>query len=224
MPVIRRLDVPALAVALVGTSTMFATAAAQTRAGASGGRAQPSPALSIVPDSGRPGAQATAAGSGYADCSPTPTPPESDSPSWTTPYTSATPPTRRCWCPPSPGSSFGQAPRAATADRGCGEAAVDRDLEDLGVARVVIPRKGRLGAARQATQRSRAFRHLVKWRTGSEARISCLKMRLRVPPQLHRPPHRRRRLVRLGCSPTTPPRSAPSRSEPNDNARDPSDS
>jgi transposase, IS5 family len=70
---------------------------------------------------------------------------------------------------------FGRAPRAVTADRGYGEAAVDRDLEDLGVARVVIPRKGRPGAARQATQRSRAFRHLVKWRTGSEARISCLK-------------------------------------------------
>jgi len=70
---------------------------------------------------------------------------------------------------------FGRAPRAVTADRGYGEAAVDRDLEDLGVQRVVIPRKGRPSATRQAVQRSRSFRKLVKWRTGSEARISCLK-------------------------------------------------
>jgi IS5 family transposase len=70
---------------------------------------------------------------------------------------------------------FGRAPRAVTADRGYGEAAVDHALDDLGVQRVVIPRKGRPGAARQATQRSRSFRKLVKWRTGSEARISCLK-------------------------------------------------
>jgi IS5 family transposase len=70
---------------------------------------------------------------------------------------------------------FGRAPRAVTADRGYGEAAVDRDLEDLGVMRVVIPRKGRPGAARQHAQRARSFRKLVKWRTGSEARISCLK-------------------------------------------------
>ena len=70
---------------------------------------------------------------------------------------------------------FGRAPRAVTADRGYGEAAVDRDLEALGVSRVVIPRKGRPGAARRATQRGSSFRKLVKWRTGSEARISCLK-------------------------------------------------
>ena len=67
---------------------------------------------------------------------------------------------------------FGRAPRAVTADRGYGEAAVERNLEDLGVQRVVIPRKGRPGATRQAVQRSRSFRKLVKWRTGSEARIS----------------------------------------------------
>jgi IS5 family transposase len=40
---------------------------------------------------------------------------------------------------------------------------------------VLIPRKGRPGAARQAVQHGRSFRKLVKWRTGSEARISCLK-------------------------------------------------
>ena len=70
---------------------------------------------------------------------------------------------------------FAKAPRAVTADRGYGEAAVDAGLDALGVKRVAIPRKGRPGAARQKTQRATGFVKLVKWRTGSEARISCLK-------------------------------------------------
>jgi len=40
---------------------------------------------------------------------------------------------------------------------------------------VVIPRKGKPGKARQATERRAAFRRHVKWRTGSEARIATLK-------------------------------------------------
>ena len=70
---------------------------------------------------------------------------------------------------------FGRAPGAVTADRGYGEAKVDADLESLGVKRVAIPRRGKPGAARQQVQRGRAFTKLVKWRTGSEARISHLK-------------------------------------------------
>jgi IS5 family transposase len=70
---------------------------------------------------------------------------------------------------------FGRAPAAVTADRGYGEAAVDAGLEGLGVETVAIPRKGRPGAARQKTQRTKGFVKLVKWRTGSEARISHLK-------------------------------------------------
>jgi IS5 family transposase len=70
---------------------------------------------------------------------------------------------------------FGRAPRAVAADRGYGEAKIDSELEALGVRRVVIPRRGRPGAARQAVQRSRSFTKLVKWRTGSEARMSHLK-------------------------------------------------
>jgi IS5 family transposase len=66
-------------------------------------------------------------------------------------------------------------PGAVTADRGYGEAAVDQALADLGVARVAIPRKGRASLARQAVQRGRGFRRLVKWRTGCEGRISQLK-------------------------------------------------
>jgi IS5 family transposase len=66
-------------------------------------------------------------------------------------------------------------PRTVTADRGYGEAKVDNELHELGVRTVVIPRKGRPGKARQAHERRRAFRRTVKWRTGSEARISTLK-------------------------------------------------
>ena len=62
-----------------------------------------------------------------------------------------------------------------TADRGYGEAAVDDALAGLGVRNVVIPRKGRPGAARQQVERRRAFRRTVKWRTGCEGRISTLK-------------------------------------------------
>jgi IS5 family transposase len=70
---------------------------------------------------------------------------------------------------------FGRAPAAVTADRGYGEAKIDAELQDLGVKRIYIPRKGKPTAARHKVQRSRGFVKMVKWRTGSEARISCLK-------------------------------------------------
>ncbi len=70
---------------------------------------------------------------------------------------------------------FGRAPRAVTADRGYGQAGVETDLGHAGVEFVAIPRKGRPGAARQSIERGRRFRRLVKWRTGSEGRISHLK-------------------------------------------------
>ena len=70
---------------------------------------------------------------------------------------------------------FGRAPKAVTADRGYGEARIDAELESLGVKTVVIPRRGRPGAARHKIQRSTRFTKLVKWRTGSEARVACLK-------------------------------------------------
>jgi transposase, IS5 family len=69
----------------------------------------------------------------------------------------------------------GRAPRAVTADRGYGEARVERDLHDLGVRTVAIPRKGKPGAARREFEHRRAFRDKVKWRTGSEGRINHLK-------------------------------------------------
>jgi len=69
----------------------------------------------------------------------------------------------------------GRAPRTVTADRGYGEAAVEQHLADLGVRTVVIPRKGRPGAARQKVEKRPAFRRTIKWRTGCEGRISTLK-------------------------------------------------
>jgi transposase, IS5 family len=69
----------------------------------------------------------------------------------------------------------GRGPRAVTADRGYGEAQVQTDLEKLGVKQVAIVRKGRQSAARQAIERRPRFRKLIKWRTGSEGRISAVK-------------------------------------------------
>jgi transposase, IS5 family len=69
----------------------------------------------------------------------------------------------------------GRKPGTVTADRGYGEQSVEDDLHDLGVRHVVIPRKGKPGKARQATEHRAAFRRHVKWRTGSEGRISTLK-------------------------------------------------
>ena len=69
----------------------------------------------------------------------------------------------------------GKTPRTVTADRGYGEAGVDDALHDLGVANVVIPRKGKPSKARQAHEHRRSFRQHVKWRTGCEGRVSHLK-------------------------------------------------
>lgn len=68
----------------------------------------------------------------------------------------------------------GTAPRKVAADRGYGEAKVDQDLEDIGVETVVIPRKGQPGQARREHERAPSFRRLIKWRTGSQGRISHL--------------------------------------------------
>jgi IS5 family transposase len=72
-------------------------------------------------------------------------------------------------------TKFKTAPRAVTADRGYGEARIDKELTDLGVKTVAIPRRGKPSPARIKEQRTSRFVRLVKWRTGSEARISCLK-------------------------------------------------
>jgi IS5 family transposase len=69
----------------------------------------------------------------------------------------------------------GRPPRAVTADRGYGDASVEHDLHQLGVANVAIPRRSKPGAARRELEHRRAFREKIKWRTGSEGRINHLK-------------------------------------------------
>jgi IS5 family transposase len=69
----------------------------------------------------------------------------------------------------------GRVARAVTADRGYGQPAVERDLHELGVRTVAIPRQATTSAARKTIEHSRSFHRLVKWRTGSEGRISYLK-------------------------------------------------
>jgi IS5 family transposase len=70
---------------------------------------------------------------------------------------------------------FGRAPRAVTADRGYSAPGVESGLRALGVKTVVIPYAGRKSAKRAELESSRSFRRLVKWRTGSEGRVSYLK-------------------------------------------------
>lgn len=69
----------------------------------------------------------------------------------------------------------GHAPRAVTADRGYGEQGVEDDLHDIGVRYVALPRKGKPNAARREIQNRRAFKKMVRWRTGCEGRISSAK-------------------------------------------------
>ena len=64
----------------------------------------------------------------------------------------------------------GHPPRAVTADRGYGDASVERDLHALGVRSVAIPRRSKPGAARREFEHRQAFRNKIKWRTGSEGR------------------------------------------------------
>ena len=70
---------------------------------------------------------------------------------------------------------IGRKPRTVAADRGHGEQGVEDDLHTIGVRNVVIPRKGKPTKARQTLEHRRAFRRTIKWRTGSEGRISTLK-------------------------------------------------
>jgi transposase, IS5 family len=83
----------------------------------------------------------------------------------------------------------GRPPGTVVGDRGFGTAANDQALEALGVRRVGLQRNGTPGKARQAFERTRAFRRLRNRRVGIEARISHLKRAFGL---------RRTRLRRLG--------------------------
>jgi len=72
---------------------------------------------------------------------------------------------------------FGRPPHLATADAGFSSAANEQAATARGVRRAALPRRGRLSAARRAHQKQRWFRRALRWRTGSEGRISALKRR-----------------------------------------------
>jgi len=72
---------------------------------------------------------------------------------------------------------FGRVPRLAVADAGFATAANEEAATDLGVHRVVLPKRGRLSPLRRAHQRQRWFRRALRWRTGCEGRISVVKRR-----------------------------------------------
>ena len=66
----------------------------------------------------------------------------------------------------------GRAPAAVTTDRGFGIVQVEDELRELGVRTVAIPRRGRTPPERRQVEHRRHFKRLIKWRTGSEGRIS----------------------------------------------------
>lgn len=70
----------------------------------------------------------------------------------------------------------GRPPDQVTADRGYGQARIDRALiDDVGVGYVAIPRPGTPTAKRRTETDTDQFRELVRWRTGAEGRIAALK-------------------------------------------------
>jgi IS5 family transposase len=69
----------------------------------------------------------------------------------------------------------GKVPKAVTADRGYGDVVVRDALSAMGVSTLVLPTRGKPSASQRAIEQKPAFQRLVKWRTGSEGRISCLK-------------------------------------------------
>jgi IS5 family transposase len=72
-------------------------------------------------------------------------------------------------------ASFGQVPALATADRGFFSAQNEREAENLGVAKVALPARGRLSETRAKHQKERWFKRALRWRAGCEATISHLK-------------------------------------------------
>jgi IS5 family transposase len=68
---------------------------------------------------------------------------------------------------------FGRPPRLAVADAGFASTANERAATDLGVHRVALPRRGR--PSRHPPPRPRWYHRALRWRTGSEGRISVAK-------------------------------------------------
>jgi IS5 family transposase len=90
----------------------------------------------------------------------------------------------------------GRVPRAVTADRGYGQAAVERDLHELGVRTVAIPRQATTSPARKTIEHSRGFRKLVKVADRVRRPDQLPQARLRLEPDPPGRQERRRHLVR----------------------------
>jgi len=86
---------------------------------------------------------------------------------------------------------FGRAPQLAVADGGFASRANERAAQERGVRHVVLPRQSR-------EERSRAARAALRWRTGSEGRISALKRRHGLRRCRYRGPSGMQRWVGLG--------------------------
>jgi IS5 family transposase len=86
---------------------------------------------------------------------------------------------------------FGRAPQLAVADGGFASRTNERAAQDRGVQHVVLPRQSR-------EERSRAARAALRWRTGSEGRISALKRRHGLRRCRYRGPSGMQRWVGLG--------------------------
>jgi len=71
----------------------------------------------------------------------------------------------------------GRAPDLLAGDRGLSAARNERLAHDAGVRRVVLPRTGRVSAARRQVERSAWFRRGFRCRAGIEGRIGVLKRR-----------------------------------------------
>jgi DDE family transposase len=70
---------------------------------------------------------------------------------------------------------FGRAPRLAVADAGFASPANERAAAERGIAHVVLPRGRGRALGRHSTPRHRWYRRALRWRTGSEGRISAVK-------------------------------------------------
>jgi IS5 family transposase len=68
---------------------------------------------------------------------------------------------------------FGRPPHLAVADAGFASTANERAATDLGVPRVALPRRGR--PSHHPPPRPRWYHRALRWRTGSEGRISVVK-------------------------------------------------
>lgn len=70
---------------------------------------------------------------------------------------------------------FGQAPEGFAGDRGMASTRNDRQLTELGVQTVSLPRAGPIDDQRKAVEQQSAFQELKKWRSGIEGLISLMK-------------------------------------------------